>query len=65
MCKYYQKINSDIYKCITEQEYIQLEKDWKIAVDNFSILFIALFFIFIMWLIIKWQIEKLESKNNL
>lgn len=65
MCKYYQKINSYIYKCITEQEYVQLVKDRKIEVDNFSILFIALFFIFIIWMIIKWQIEKLESKNNL
>ena len=63
MCEYYKKIDSGIYKCINEQEYVQLVKDWKIAVDNLSILFITLFFIFIIWMIIKWKIDKMESKK--
>lgn len=57
MCKYYQKINSDIYKCITEQEYIQLEKDRKAEAENVSIIFIVLLFVVIIFSIIKEVIE--------
>ena len=64
MCKYYQKIDSYLYKCITEQEYVQLVKDEKAKAESATIMFIIWFFVIIIIHIIKDQIEKWKSKNE-
>lgn len=64
MCKYYKKIDFGIYKCITEQEYVQLVKDEKAKAEFIGIVFMILFFVIIIIHIIKEQIEKWKSKNN-
>lgn len=65
MCQYYEKIDSYVYKCITEQEYVQLQKDKKAEAERATTLFIIWFFVVIIIHIIKEQIEKWKSKNNL
>lgn len=65
MCEYYQKISSYVYKCITEQEYVQLQKDEKAGVEFATTMFIIWFFVVIIIHIIKEQIKKWKFKNNL
>lgn len=65
MCEYYKKIDSGIYKCITEQEYIQLQKDEKAKAESATIMFIIWFFVVIIIHIIKEAINKRKSQNNL
>ena len=65
MCEYYQKISSYVYKCITEQEYVQLQKDEKAEAEFATTMFIIWFFVVIIIHIIKEQIKKWKFKNNL
>lgn len=72
MCQYYEKIDSYLYKCITEQEYVQLVKDEKAKAEFIGIMFMTLFFVWIICFfciiikhIIEEQIKKWKSKNNL
>lgn len=65
MCQYYKKIDSYLYKCITEQEYVQLVKGGKAKAEFIGIVFMILFFVIIIIHIIKEQIKKWKFKNNL
>lgn len=72
MCQYYKKIDFGIYKCITEPEYIQLQKDSKAKAEFIGIVFMILFFVWIICFFgiiiihtIEEQIKKRKYKNNL